>query len=83
LLQDPASDNCSPSNTASRLRELAHHRIVDAFRAQLQQAGPGPSDDDLQSFARLAWLEHALVRHPARSPQACRPAPGERVDSVS
>ncbi|MDM0075224.1 hypothetical protein QTH90_12570 [Variovorax sp. J2P1-59] len=46
--------------TARRSREQAHDRIVLAFRDQLQRLGPGPSDDDLQSFARLALVEQAL-----------------------
>jgi hypothetical protein len=83
LHQDPASANCSPASMASRLRELAHQRIVDSFRAQLRNGGPGPSDEDLQSFARLAWLEHTLMRPRADSSQACRRAPGELLDRVS
>lgn len=31
-----------------------------AFKKQLEQSGPGPSDADLQSFARLALVEDAL-----------------------
>ncbi|MDM0107579.1 hypothetical protein QTH97_21705 [Variovorax sp. J22R24] len=50
----------SAAATASRAREMAHERIVLAFRNQLQRQGPGPSDADLQSFARLALVERAL-----------------------
>ena len=48
------------SSTATRARELAQNRIVSAFRSQLEGAGPGPSDADVQSFARLALVERAL-----------------------
>ncbi len=48
------------STSATRARELAQDRIVLAFRAQLEGAGPGPSDADVQCFARLALVEKAF-----------------------
>lgn len=48
--------------TATRARELAQDRIVRAFRSQLEGAGPGPSDADVQSFARFALVEKALQK---------------------
>ncbi|WP_157731201.1 hypothetical protein [Variovorax sp. HW608] len=50
------------STTATRARELAQNRIVSAFRSQLEGAGPGPSDAQVQSFARLALVERALQK---------------------
>lgn len=50
------------SDTATRARELAQERIVLAFRSQLEGVGPGPSDADLQCFARLALVEKALQK---------------------
>jgi hypothetical protein len=47
--------------TATDTRGLAHHRIVTEFRKQLQGEGPGPTDADLQSFARLVLVETALL----------------------
>ncbi|MGO4392567.1 hypothetical protein AB4Z46_14565 [Variovorax sp. M-6] len=48
--------------TATDTRHLAQERIVAAFRQQLQGEGPGPSDADLQSFARLVLVENALLK---------------------
>ena len=50
------------TTTATRARERAHDRIVIAFRSQLEGAGPGPSDADVQCFARLALVEKALQK---------------------
>ncbi|SEB12618.1 hypothetical protein [Variovorax sp. YR216] len=48
--------------TATQARELAQDRIVRAFRSQLEGTGPGPSDADVQCFARLALVEKALQK---------------------
>ena len=50
------------ATTASRAREFAQQRIVLAFRQQLEDLGPGPTDADIQSFARLALVEKALQK---------------------
>ncbi|MDM0014170.1 hypothetical protein QTH87_17160 [Variovorax sp. J22P168] len=52
----------SVAATASGTRLLAHERIVGAFREQLQGAGPGPSEAELESFARLVVVERALMK---------------------
>ncbi|GAA4357714.1 hypothetical protein GCM10023165_51970 [Variovorax defluvii] len=46
---------------AVRVRKAVQARIVEAFRRQLEGAGPGPSDEDLLMFARLAVAEQRLV----------------------
>lgn len=43
-------------------RQLAHDRIVLAYREQLCGNGPGPTEGDLQAFARLVLVEQTLVR---------------------
>ncbi|MBO9514689.1 MAG: hypothetical protein J7549_11280 [Variovorax sp.] len=48
--------------TASRARKIAHDKLVRAFRAQLEGVGPGPSEAQLRSFARLAMAERALQK---------------------
>lgn len=48
--------------SATDTRHLAQERIVVAFRQQLQGEGPGPTDADLQSFARLVLVENALLK---------------------
>lgn len=48
--------------SATDTRHLAQERIVAAFRQQLQGEGPGPTDADLQSFARLVLVENALLK---------------------
>lgn len=48
--------------TATCARELAHDRLVSAFRAQLDGDGSGPSDAEVESFARLALVERALQK---------------------
>lgn len=48
--------------TATRSRELAQDRIVRAFRSQLEGAGSGPSDAEVQSFARFVLVEKALQK---------------------
>ena len=50
------------ATVATRARELAEQRIVAAFRTYLHEHGPGPTDSDLQIFAKLAVVEHALQR---------------------
>jgi hypothetical protein len=55
-------DEVSMVSKASHMRELAQDRIVRAFRSQIDGQGAGPSDEDLQSFARLALVEDALRR---------------------
>jgi hypothetical protein len=51
------------ARTATHVRELAQARIVEAFREFLCGAGQGPTESDLQSFARLALVERALEKH--------------------
>jgi hypothetical protein len=48
------------AHTATHARELAQQRIVMAFRAYVHGQGPGPTDSELQIFAKLAVVEHAL-----------------------
>jgi len=60
LLDEELTALEAASTTATQARELAQNRIVRAFRSQLEGAGPGPSDADVQSFARLALVERAL-----------------------
>jgi len=47
---------------ASAARRLAHDRIVFAYREQLCGNGPGPTEGDLQAFARHAIVEQSHVR---------------------
>lgn len=47
---------------AMRAREAVHARIVCAFRQSIEGLGPGPTDLDLQLFARLAVHEQRLKR---------------------
>ena len=49
-------------NIAMRAREAIHERIVHAFRQSIAGFGPGPTDFDLQLFARLAVNEQRLKR---------------------
>ena len=48
--------------TAMRVRKAVQARIVEAFRRHLDGVGPGPSDEDLLMFARLAVAEQRLQR---------------------
>jgi len=43
-------------------RRLAHDRIVFAYREQLCGNGPGPTEGDLQAFARHVLVEQSHVR---------------------
>jgi hypothetical protein len=43
-------------------RRFAHDKIVFAYRAQLCGSGPGPTEGDLQAFARHALVEQTHVR---------------------
>ncbi|VTU31950.1 hypothetical protein SRS16CHR_04988 [Variovorax sp. SRS16] len=47
---------------AIRVRRAVQARIVQAFRRQLDGAGPGPLDEDLLMFAKLAVAEQRLMR---------------------
>lgn len=47
---------------AMRAREVIHTRIVHAFRRSIAGLGTGPTDLDLQLFARLAVHEQRLKR---------------------
>lgn len=47
---------------ATRLRESAQATIVRSFRDYLESGGPGPTDEELQTFARLAVAEQRLQR---------------------
>lgn len=69
---DGSSDDASMVGKATQMRLLAQDRIVHAFRKQLQGQGPGPTDDDLQCFARMALVEEALqrLRHGGFLPQS-------------
>ena len=51
------------TSTATQVRGLAQDRIVQAFGDHLRGLGAGPTEDDLQSFARLALVEAALQKH--------------------
>ena len=48
--------------TAANAREAVQARIVSAFRRDVEGTGPGPSEFDLQLFARLAVTERRLKR---------------------
>jgi hypothetical protein len=50
---------------AMRVRKAVQARIVEAFRRHLEGAGPGPSDEDLLMFARLAVAEQRLMHRAA------------------
>ncbi|VTU16856.1 hypothetical protein H6CHR_00627 [Variovorax sp. PBL-H6] len=43
-------------------------RIVEAFGAYVNGSGPGPSDEELLTFARLAIAEQRLARRLRQSP---------------
>lgn len=62
LLDEELTALEAATTKASQARELAQDRIVLAFRSQLEGAGPGPSDADVQCFARLALVERALQK---------------------
>jgi hypothetical protein len=47
---------------AANAREAVQERIVNAFRRDVEGTGPGPSEFDLQLFARLAVAEQRLKR---------------------
>ncbi|WP_179106957.1 hypothetical protein [Variovorax sp. KK3] len=47
---------------AVRVRKAMQARIVRAFRRHLAGQGPGPSDEELLIFARLAVAEQRLMR---------------------
>lgn len=47
---------------AKRVRKAVQARIVRAFRKYIEGAGPGPTDEELLTFARLAVAEHRLER---------------------
>jgi hypothetical protein len=51
------------TDTATQVRGLAQDRIVQAFGDHLRGAGTGPTDEELQSFARFALVEAALQKH--------------------
>ncbi|VTU34778.1 hypothetical protein [Variovorax sp. PBL-E5] len=59
---EASAASADAAHAATRMREMAQQRIVDTFRRQLDDEGPGPTDDELQSFARLALVEQALHR---------------------
>lgn len=52
---------------ATTLREAAQASIVRSFRAYVDGDGPGPSDENLQTFARLVVNEQRLRRLYANS----------------
>ncbi|KWT91980.1 hypothetical protein APY03_3093 [Variovorax sp. WDL1] len=43
-------------------------RIVEAFGTYVNGSGPGPTDEDLLTFARLAIAEQRLARRLRQSP---------------
>jgi hypothetical protein len=47
---------------AVRAREAVQKRIVQAFRCDVEGTGPGPSESDLELFARLAVAEQRMKR---------------------
>ena len=51
-----------PIAQAVAARRLAHDRIVFAYREQLCGNGPGPTEGDLQAFARHVLAEQTHVR---------------------
>jgi len=63
-------------------RQLAHDRIVLAFREQLCGNGPGPSEGDLQAFARHVLVEQTLLhlrQGGARGSRLSEASHGERA----
>lgn len=68
---------------AVRAREAMQSRIVHAFRRDIAGAGSGPTDLDLQLFARLAVAERRLKRGLGRArvlwPCASVPTPFNRT----
>ncbi|WP_143694740.1 hypothetical protein [Variovorax sp. JS1663] len=50
---------------AMRVRKAVQARIVEAFRRHLEGSGPGPTDEALLMFARLAVAEQRLMRRAA------------------
>jgi hypothetical protein len=53
---------------AAQMRERSQDRIVAAFRQQIDGEGAGPTDEDLQAFARLTAVEEALRRSRSAMP---------------
>jgi hypothetical protein len=47
---------------ATRLRESAQAAIVHSFRTYLDGGGPGPTDEELRTFARVAVAEQRVQR---------------------
>lgn len=47
---------------ATQMRERSQDRIVADFRMQLEGKGTGPTDEELQAFARLTHVEEVLRR---------------------
>jgi hypothetical protein len=47
---------------AARARRAVQQRIVDAFGRHVRGAGAGPTNEDLQVFAKLAVAEQRLRR---------------------
>ncbi|MDM0109796.1 hypothetical protein QTH97_33105 [Variovorax sp. J22R24] len=68
---------------AAHAREAMQSRIVSAFGRDIAGAGPGPTDFDLQMFARLAVAERRLKRGVGRAkvlwPCVGTPAPFNRA----
>ena len=58
---------------AMRVRKVMQDRIVVAFRRQIEGSGPGPTDEALQMFARLAVAEQRLSAA-SHEPTCSRPA---------
>lgn len=47
---------------AMRVRKAMQARIAEAFGRYVDGSGPGPTDEELLSFARLAIAEQRLAR---------------------
>lgn len=58
---------------AMRVRKIVQARIVVAFRRQIAGCGPGPTDEELRMFARLAVAEQRLSAA-SHAPTCSRPA---------
>jgi hypothetical protein len=53
---------------AMRVRKAMQARIVEAFGTYVNGAGPGPTDEELLTFARLAIAEQRLARRVRQLP---------------
>jgi hypothetical protein len=63
-----------------RARKAAQDRIVLAFRLQVEGSGPGPTDAELRTFARLDVAEQRLRRSHCRAKVGRYRAPSRRSE---